>query len=171
MSPLIVEDGWLDIKSVESLTFDELRQWIHNRLHGRDNLVGRDVRQDEAPYYLFAMIYPQLERHVRQDIERIIAGFIGSMAYNATPDWQGEAADELAIIGVDFGDYVRAIGFEGVDFGEIAFVDEEQTHGGAERDSAEEQEGESHAVDEFPAAKSKGNGGEREHRRIILAQK
>jgi len=30
---------------------------------------------------------------------------------------QGEAADKLAIVGVDFGDDVGAIGFQGVDFG------------------------------------------------------
>ena len=38
----------------------------------------------------------------------------------------GEAADELAIVGVNFGDYVGAIRFQRANFGEVAFVDEEQ---------------------------------------------
>jgi len=38
---------------------------------------------------------------------------------------QGEAADELAVVGIDFRDYVGTIGFEGANFGQVAFVNKQ----------------------------------------------
>ena len=43
---------------------------------------------------------------------------------------QGEAADELAVVGVNFGDYVGAISFQRANFGEVAFVNEKKAGGG-----------------------------------------
>ncbi len=47
---------------------------------------------------------------------------------------QGEAADELAVVGIDFGDYVRAVSFKGANFGQVALVNEKQSRRGAEHD-------------------------------------
>ncbi len=76
---------------------------------------------------------------------------------------QGEAADELAVIGVDFGDDVGTIGFQGADFREVAGVNEEQAASGAERDRAQEEKGERDAVNQFPAAEAQRDRGQAQH--------
>ena len=73
---------------------------------------------------------------------------------------QSEAANELTIVSVNFGDDVGAIGFEGANFREIAFVDEEESGSGADGDGTEEEESERDAVDEFPAAETESDGRE-----------
>jgi hypothetical protein len=83
---------------------------------------------------------------------------------------QSEAADQLAIIGVDFGDDVGAISLEGAYLGEIAFVNEEETGGGAERNGTEEKECERDSVNQFPAAEAQSYWGQTQHERKILAQ-
>ena len=72
---------------------------------------------------------------------------------------QREAADHLAVIGVNFRDYRGAIGFEGANFGQVAGVDEEKSAGRAECDGAEQQEAERDAVNEFEAAQAQGYRG------------
>src|SRR4051794_37572255 len=98
MGELKVVNGKLDIASVESLSYAELRAWMEARLHGKDIVVPGDVRQGELPHYMFTVIYPHLERHVRQDMERIIVEFVRDMARNEQSSWCGEAADELLML-------------------------------------------------------------------------
>jgi len=59
---------------------------------------------------------------------------------------QSEGANELAIIGVDFGYDVGAIGFERANFGQVARINEKQAGGGAEENRAEKKKGERDAV-------------------------
>ena|SRR5580704_231626 len=60
---------------------------------------------------------------------------------------QGEAADELSVVGINFGHHVGTIRLESVNFRQIAFVDEEQSGRGAESNGAQKQKGERNAVD------------------------
>jgi hypothetical protein len=71
-----------------------------------------------------------------------------------------EAADHLAVVGVNFGDYRGAIGFERTNFRQVAGIHEEQAAGRAQRDGAQQQKGQRDAVNQFEAAQAQGDGGQ-----------
>ena len=102
--------------------------------------------------------------------DRVVENLGGLLPGHQDAALQREAADELAIVGVDFGDDVGAVGFERANFGQIAFVDEEQARGGAQSDGAEKKKSERDAVNQFPAAEAQGDWGQTQHERKILAQ-
>ncbi len=58
--PKVSDNGEIDIKSVESLSFDELRQWVRERLHGEDLVVPGAASAGEMPHYLLALLYARL---------------------------------------------------------------------------------------------------------------
>lgn len=97
--PLIVDDhGRLDRNSVASLSKDELRDWISDRLHGHDVVVPGDGRQGEYPHYLFASIYPEIDRDSRSYIRDIVQEFLRDMGRNEGSIWRAEAADALLLL-------------------------------------------------------------------------
>ena len=98
------EQGKLDLGSVEGLSLDELRSWIHARLHGRDTLVSGDAKQGELPHFLIAHIYPDLDRFVRQDVVRVVEAFLWDMARNEGSSWRGEAAHGLLQLAQNLGE-------------------------------------------------------------------
>src|ERR1700682_5747466 len=75
-----------------------------------------------------------------------------------------EAADHLAIVGINFGNYRGAIGFERAAFRQVAGINEEQAAGRAQRDGAQQQEGQRDAVNQFEAAQAQGDRGQTYHR-------
>ncbi len=91
-----------------------------------------DAREIDAP-----VIFEVL---VLDGGDRVVEDFGDLLIGHEDAALESEAADHLAVVGVDFGDYRGAIGFEGANFGEVAGVDEEESAGGAERDGAEEKE-------------------------------
>lgn len=103
MGTLKVTDGKLDLKSVESLSRRELGEWIDARLHGQDTQVPGDARQGEMPHYLIKLIYPNLDRSTRQDIENTTLDFVRDMARNPNTVWRGDAADELLLLAQSIG--------------------------------------------------------------------
>jgi len=108
----VSKTGELDIKSVESLSKDELKQWIECRLHGKDIQVPVDFRQGDSPYYIISLLYPKLNRFVREDIRDIIFDFVKDMALfssltrnddenteqNDKSNWTGEAGHQLLLL-------------------------------------------------------------------------
>src|SRR5260221_241604 len=65
---------------------------------------------------------------------------------------QREAAGQLTVIGVNFGDHVGAVGFQRANFRQIAGVNEKQAAARAQGHGAKNQKSQRHAVNQFPAA-------------------
>src|SRR4029077_5857723 len=103
-----------------------------------------DAREIDAPMILEVLIFNGANGVV-ENLGSLLPGHKNTAL-------QGEAADECAIVGIDFRDHVWAIGFQGANFREVTFVDEEQAGGGAKGDGTEQQKRERHAVNQFPAA-------------------
>ena len=68
--------------------------------------------------------------------DRVVENFGDLLPGHQDAALQGEAADELAVVGIDLRDHIGAVSLEGADFRQVAFVNEEQSGGGAERDGA-----------------------------------
>src|SRR4029077_15610372 len=83
---------------------------------------------------------------------------------------QRKAPNELPIVCVNFRDDVGPVGFERVNFRQVAGIDEEQAGAGPEQDRAEQKKRQSDAVNQFPAAKTQGDRGKAQHRKKSLAQ-
>jgi len=59
---------------------------------------------------------------------------------------QRKTGHHLTVVSVNFGDHVRAIGFQRTNLRQITGVDEEQTASRAKRNRAEQKEGDSNTV-------------------------
>src|SRR6185295_4514559 len=99
-NPVVGEDGRLDVGSVNTLSREELTNWIRLRLHGQDHLVPSDIRQAEPGYYLLASIYPYLERDSRSYMRSAVEQFLIEMA-QGDASWRGEAAHSLLLLAQD----------------------------------------------------------------------
>ncbi len=87
-----------------------------------------DAREIYAPVILEVLVF--------DGGDRVVENARGLFVSHEDAALQREAADHLAVVGVNFGDYRGAIGFEGADFREVAGVHEEQSASRAERDGA-----------------------------------
>jgi len=76
---------------------------------------------------------------------------------------QREAAGELAVIGVNFGDDVRAVSFQRANFRQVAGVHEEQAAARAQRNGAKNQKSQRDAVNQFPAAQAQCDRWQAQH--------
>ena len=94
----VSETGEVDIKSIESLSYGKLKQWIKCRLFSEDTQIPDNFRQNNAPYYIIYLLYPKFNRYVREDINRIILEFVKDMARNQNSIWQGESGDQLLLL-------------------------------------------------------------------------
>jgi hypothetical protein len=94
------EDGRLDVGSVNTLSREELTNWIRIRLHGKDPFVPSDIKQGEPGYYLLASIYPYLGRDSRSYMRSAVEEFLIEMAQGAQ-SWRGEAAHSLLLLAQD----------------------------------------------------------------------
>jgi len=81
---------------------------------------------------------------------------------------QREAARKLAVIRVNFGHHVGAIGFQRANFRQVAGVNKQQTAACTQRDRTKQQKNQRDAVNQFPAAQSQRNGWQAQHESIIL---
>jgi len=68
------------------------------------------------------------------------------------PPLQRETPDQLPVVGINLRHHVRPVGFERADFRQVAFVHEQQTSHRPERNRAQQQKRQRHAVNQFPAA-------------------
>ena len=110
-----------------------------------------DAREIDAPV-IFEMLILDGRDRVVEDPRGLLEGHEDAAL-------QGEAADHLAVIGINFRDYRGPVGFEGANFGEVARVDEEKAAGRADGHGAQQQESERDAVNEFEAAQAQGYWG------------
>ena len=94
----VTETGEVDVKSIESLSYDELKHWIKCRLLGKDTQIPDNFRQDNASYYIIYLLYPKFNRFVREDIHRIVLEFIKDMARNPDSIWKEEAGNQLLLL-------------------------------------------------------------------------
>ena len=83
---------------------------------------------------------------------------------------QGERADQLAVVGVEFGDDVRLVVFEGVDLRQIAGIDEEESGYSAHGNRGNQQEDEGQPASEFTATQMQSDRRKRIHRGPILTR-
>jgi len=95
--PQVDEYGSLDLRSVEELPTNDLRAWIRERLHGRDLASSGDGRGDDMPHYLLALLYPKLDRPVREDVQGIVLEFLRELA-SGSEDWLGRPGAELLML-------------------------------------------------------------------------
>ncbi|HLG14950.1 MAG TPA: SpoIIE family protein phosphatase [Blastocatellia bacterium] len=94
--PRVSEHGDISIESVEALSRQDLSEWVHDRLHGRDVTVPGD--RGGMPHYLLALIYPKLDRATREDLQLIVMEFLRDLVRNGASEWSGEAGDELLML-------------------------------------------------------------------------
>jgi len=94
----VSETGEVDIKSIEDLSYDELKSWIALRLHDKDTQIPSDFRQGDTPYYIISQLYPKLSRHLREDIHRIAREFVRDMARNSETIWRAEAGHQFLLL-------------------------------------------------------------------------
>lgn len=94
----VSEIGEVDIKSIEGLSYEELKKWIEIRLHGKDTQIPIDFRQGDTPYYIISLLYPKFNRYVREDINRIVLEFVKDMARNPDTIWKREAGHQLLLL-------------------------------------------------------------------------
>ncbi len=94
--PQVNKLGDISIESVDELSREDLRDWVRERLHGQD--AGTPVDRDGMPHYLLTLIYPRLNRSVREDLQNIVIEFVASLARAGPSDWSGEAGDELLML-------------------------------------------------------------------------
>src|SRR5712671_4639172 len=111
-----------------------------------------DAREIDAPMFLEMLIFDGGHRVV-EDLGALLVGHQDAAL-------QREAPDELAVVGINFSDYVGAVGFKRADLGQIAGVDEEQAAACAQRNRAQQQKCERNTVDQFPAAQPQRDGRE-----------
>ena len=95
--PRVNESGEIDLQSVEALSRDDLREWVYERLHGRD-LIVPGSRGDDMPHYLFALLYPKLSRFTREDLQNILLEFMADLGRNPDSSWLGKPGDELLML-------------------------------------------------------------------------
>ena len=91
----VSEIGEVDVKSIEGLSYDELKVWIEARLQGKDTQIPSNFRQGDWPYYIISLLYPKLNSNVREDIHRIMSEFVRDMALSSETIWRGKAGHEL----------------------------------------------------------------------------
>ena len=94
----VSETGEVSIKSIEDLSYDELKEWIELRLHDKDTQIPSDFRQGDTPYYIISLLYSKLNRHMREDIDGIVREFVRDMARNPNTIWKGEAGHQLLLL-------------------------------------------------------------------------
>ena len=83
---------------------------------------------------------------------------------------QGEVADNLAVVRVEFGDHVRLKIFESVNLREIARIDKQQPCQGADSNRAQQQQGKGDTPDDLAAAQTERDRRQLYHGSLILSQ-
>jgi len=94
----VSETGEIALASIEDLSYDELKEWIKLRLHGKDTQIPIDFRQGDTPYYIISLLYPKFNRYVREDIDGIVCELVRDMTRNPDTVWKGEAGHQLLLL-------------------------------------------------------------------------
>jgi hypothetical protein len=94
--PRTDQSGSVDLSSFAELSYEELRAWVRDRLHGRDLALG--AGHDDLPHFLIATVYPNLNRSTRRDLQAAVIEFVGDLAHNPPTEWSGESGSELLML-------------------------------------------------------------------------
>lgn len=92
--PIVDQFGTIIVGSVDSLSRDDLRDWMREKLHQGPDYSGRG----QSPSYVLAGIYWKLDRFTREDMQTCMIAFMDDMATNPESSWRGEAGDELLML-------------------------------------------------------------------------
>jgi len=96
--PRIDQQGSLDLASFARLSYEELRLWVSDRLHGRDLALPSSRDDADMPHLLVALVYPSLGRSTRKDLQAIVIEFLRDLARNPETRWLGAAGSELLML-------------------------------------------------------------------------
>ncbi len=99
---------------------------------------ARDTRKIDAPVIFEVLVFDGGDR-----AEENFRALLVSHQYAPL---QSKTGHHLAVVSVNLGDYVRAIGFQRTNLRQITGVDEEQTARRAQRNRTEQKEGDGYAV-------------------------
>lgn len=94
--PSYTSDGELIIESIDQLSRQELRDWVHARLHGRDPV--RRTGTGERLHYLLTEVYPHLDRRTCEAVQNILIHFLNDLGNNPESDWLDDSGEELLIL-------------------------------------------------------------------------
>jgi hypothetical protein len=89
--------GSLDMEKVNTLSHDDVAQWLYDRLHGRERDVPADVRQGEPAFSVFVEAYEQGDRDTRAIIRTSVTLALQSLLSSDT-DWSVSATDQLLLL-------------------------------------------------------------------------
>lgn len=96
--PHLTEHGEIDLKSVESLSRDDLASWVRKRLHRVDWNIPGGAQGSEMPHYLFALLYPKFGRVTREEFQNIIIEYLEDLAGNPSSEWLDDSGHELIML-------------------------------------------------------------------------
>src|SRR5215472_19166453 len=105
---------------------------------------GEDARKVDTPVLLEVLVFNGRDRVV-EDLGALLVGHQDAAL-------QRETADELAVIRVDLRDHIGAVGFERANLRQIADINEKQSAGDAKQNRAEQEKGQSDAIDQLETA-------------------
>ena len=123
---------------------------------------ARDAREIHAPV-LLEMLVLGGENGVLQDRRNLLVG-------QQDAPLQREAADDLAVVGVKFGDDVGTKIFQGANLREIARIDKQQPGQRADGNRGQQQQREGNASDNLAAAQAQRDRRQLYHENFILTQ-
>lgn len=105
--PLVDEQGFLKIESVNSLSFAQLSNWIKMVLFRKDLGTGGD--RTISPYVFLKRVYHQLDPYVREAFHDAVLQHLADFASKKKAEWQAEVADQLLLlVGAVFRDSPRS---------------------------------------------------------------
>jgi len=90
--------GDVDASAFAELSYEELRTWVRNRLHGLDLVVPSGRDDTSMPHFIIAAKYPTLNCSTRKDLQAIMFEFLQDLAHNPETEWRGFPGSELLML-------------------------------------------------------------------------
>jgi len=85
--------------TLAQLSYDELLDWVRNRLQGRDLSSAGSGHDDlDMPHFLIASLYSRVDHAARVNLQEIVVDFIRDLARNPSSEWRSSAGGELLML-------------------------------------------------------------------------
>ena len=94
--PSVDKNGFIEIDSVNSLSFSDLRNWIKMVLTTKD--LGAGSFRTESPYNFLERVYHQLDSYVREAFHDAVLNHLADVAQNPNSEWREEQIDQLLLL-------------------------------------------------------------------------
>jgi hypothetical protein len=94
--PLIDDEGYIIVETVNSLSFEGLQNWIKAVLKGKDPVAGGE--RDDLPHGFLKRVYHQLDPLVREAFQDAVLNHLTDLTQDPQSEWQGESGDELLLL-------------------------------------------------------------------------